>query len=501
MDKPPNRNPLDKHLPHKPDFSKMTLWEKIKYRFSRIRLRIRFYSRKLMPPVTKERVAEVQLQLREQSTPDFDYFVLVLLSCMIATLGLLIDSAATIIGAMLVAPLMSPILGIGLASIRGDTTLLRDAAAALLRGALLAIILSVIIVRINSALPFVSMQDLPREVLSRTRPSPIDLGVALAGGLAATFALVQPQLSAALPGVAIATALMPPLCVVGVGIAMGRWDVAGGALLLFLTNAVTIAASAIFLFYVTGFSLGRKQEDRIFPRSLQISIILTVLLMAPLGWQSYIFVQNANLNRQINTIVQEEVANIGATLDVLEWTEVENDVLEIEITVLVSSTMRYNNSVELQNAIAEQLQRTVQLKIRQVTIAELDPLVPPTLTPTPLISPTETPTQTPTSTPTNTLHPTHTPTATVTSTPTVTPTMTHTPIPQTAVMANRRGAPLLAFPGGPEIGYIYWNRNFLVLYSQQIYEGELWIQVEALDGKVGWIKQADSLLATETPEP
>ena len=362
-----DNNPLEKHLPKKPDLSQMTLRERLAYRFSRVRLRVRFYWRKVLPPVTKERVSEVQLQLRDSSTPDFDYFVLVLLSCMIATFGLLIDSAATIIGAMLVAPLMSPILGIGLASIRGDTTLLKDAGAALLRGALLAVLLSALITWINSLLPFVSMQDLPGEVLSRTRPSPIDLGVALAGGLAATFALVQPQLSAALPGVAIATALMPPLCVIGVGLALGRWDVAEGAMLLFVTNAVTIAASSTFLFYLTGFNLGRKKDDRLIPRSLQISVFLIVVLLAPLGWQSYVFVQDAASTRQLEQVVRDEVQNFGATLDEFSWSEREDDVLVIEMRVLVSEYMRYANSVELQDAIARRLQRTVQLKINQTS--------------------------------------------------------------------------------------------------------------------------------------
>ena len=497
MTKPPEKNGLDKFLPQKPDFSKMTLWEKIKYRLGRLRLQARFYARKLMPPVTKERVAEVTRQLRDSSAPDFDYFVLVLLSCIIATLGLLIDSAATIIGAMLVAPMMSPILGIGLASVRGDTDLLRDAGAAVIRGALLAIIFSAGIVWINTILPFISLQDLPAEVLSRTRPSPIDLGVALAGGLAATFALVQPQLSAALPGVAIATALMPPLCVVGVGVAMGRWDVAGGALLLFLTNAVTIASSAIFLFYITGFSLGRKKEDRVFTRSVQISLILTVLLMAPLAWQSYVFVRDANFNREINSVVQEEVANVGATLDVMDWNEAEEDVLQIEITVLVSGRLSYTNSVELQNAIAERLQRTVQLKISQVTVAELDPLVPPTPTPTAYVAPTNTPTATATVTLTPTLRPTLTPTPTFTPTPT----LTQTPTPQTAALVNSNRVQMYAFPGGPEIGYLYAYQNFLILYGVQEYEGEIWIQVQDLNGKIGWIPQAETALVTETPVP
>jgi uncharacterized hydrophobic protein (TIGR00271 family) len=492
-----DKKPFEKHLPKKVDPSTLTFKEKLAYYFSRARLRLRFHARRLMPPVTKTRVADVQVQLRDASTPDFDYFVLVILSAMIATFGMLIDSAATIIGAMLVAPLMSPILGIGLASIRGDTTLLRDAVAALLRGALLAVALSALITWVNSLLPFVSMQDLPVEVLSRTRPTPIDLGVAMAGGLAATFALVQPHLSAALPGVAIATALMPPLCVIGVGIALGDWEVAQGAVLLFLTNAITIAASSIFLFYITGFSLGRKEDGRVIPRSLQISIISLIILLAPLGWQSYVFVRDAGVTREINQVVVEEVEMIGATLDQFSWEEdAVNDILIMEMTLLVPESLNYQNSVELQDAIARRLQRTVQLKINQVNVAQLDPLVPPTFTPTVRVLPTST--QTPTATATATA--TFTPTPTATATPT--PTATFTPTPQTAVLEQSNyQINLLLYPNGPEIGTIRRNEPITILYQSQIVGGWVWLEVIDQEGRVGWIPEFQIAIVTPTPAP
>ena len=90
-------------------------------------------------------------------------------------------------------------------------------------------------------------------MLARTRPTPFDLGVALAGGAAAAYALAQPKLSAALPGVAIATALMPPLCAVGIGVAVGNLEVALGALLLFLTNLAAISFAGIMVFVLLGF--------------------------------------------------------------------------------------------------------------------------------------------------------------------------------------------------------------------------------------------------------
>jgi uncharacterized hydrophobic protein (TIGR00271 family) len=183
--------------------------------------------RRIVKPITLERRTEVQALLRQSARPNFGFFLLVVLSCVIATLGLLTDSAAVIIGAMLVAPLMSPIVGLGLASITGDSRLLADSASALLRGLLLAILIAFILTLSNHALPFIPLADeLPREVIARTHPSPLDLTIALAGGLAAAFAIAMPDISAALPGVAIATALMPPLCAVGIGLAEGRWDVA-----------------------------------------------------------------------------------------------------------------------------------------------------------------------------------------------------------------------------------------------------------------------------------
>jgi uncharacterized hydrophobic protein (TIGR00271 family) len=465
--------------------------EVLLYYLGRLRVRIKFYIRKLLPPVTKERLAEVHVSLRDSSKPDFDYFVLVLLSCMIATFGLLIDSAATIIGAMLVAPLMSPVLGIGLASIRGDTDLLKDAIAAIARGALLAILLSTFIAWTNDVLPFVTLQDLPNEVVSRTRPTPIDLGVALAGGLAATFALVQPQLSAALPGVAIATALMPPLCTIGVGIALGRWDVAGGALLLFITNAVTIACASIFLFYIMGFNLGRKEGDRLLPRSLQISAILIIVLLAPLAWQSYVFVQDANLNRTINEAVGEEVANIGATLDKVSWRQA-GDILQVNITILVSQPLYYSASVDLQDAIAARLQKTVELKINQVTVAQLDPLVPPTHTPTVTVGPSPTYTDTPIP---------FTPSPTPTALPTDTPTQTPTPMPGLALLYKvyGDGISLRAFPEGPAIGWLKQGDQVRVLYGYKILNGWVWIEVQDVAGRVGWLPQYVTRLITETP--
>ncbi|NJC96587.1 MAG: DUF389 domain-containing protein, partial [Anaerolineae bacterium] len=345
--------------------------------------------RRIVKPVTRERRAEVQIQLRDSSDPDFDFFLLVVLSSVIATLGLLTDSPAVIIGAMLVAPLMSPIIGLGLASLTGDATLFRNAGIALARGAISSIVIATFLTYANRLLPFLPLQELPAEVLARTHPSPIDLTIALAGGMAAAFALAMPSISAALPGVAIATALMPPLCTVGIGIAMGRWDLAGGALLLFITNAVTIAFAAMLVFSALGFTV-RREDGHIVPRALTVAAFSTLILFIPLTWISVRFFHQATENRLIEDAIQAEIAPFDADLANIDITRLDNTI-HITLTIRTSEPFRYQDVIKMQEAIALRLQKPVALVVNQIFAARLDPLIPPTLTITPTFTTTPTP--------------------------------------------------------------------------------------------------------------
>ncbi len=454
-----------------------------------------------MRKVDAKQRGTVVVQLREGSHPDFDYFLLVVLSSVIATLGLLADSGATVIGAMLVAPLMTPILGIGLASLTGDRRLFKDAASSLARGSLASVGMAALLTLINRPLPFVLLQELPREVLSRTRPGPIDLFIALAGGAAAAFAWALPQVSPSLPGVAIATALMPPLCVVGIGIALGQWPVAGGAFLLFLTNAVAIAFASMVVFYALGFGPKTVLEIRRLrdlPRSLRLSGGLAALLLIPLAYLSAQFVGQANETRLINQVVREEVARMGCELSELQ-TRTSGDVLHLTLTVRTPRPLHHEEGVALQERIAARLQRPVAVVIQQVFVAELDPLVPPTPTPTPTATSTPTPGPSPTPTASPTPTPTATPTATATPPPTATPTATATP-----ALAQRTAAPwwgpyLRQSPGGPVIGTLSPNAAFTVLYGQVVQDGLVWVQVQDPEGRVGWVPQIYLTVITLTP--
>jgi len=455
------------------------------------------FLRKLNHPLPKDEKQQVITDIAQSATSSFDFFLLVVLSCSIATLGLVTNSPAVIIGAMLVAPLMSPIIGIGLASITGDGGLARHAATALLRGGVLAVLLSSLMTLVNTRLPFVVLQELPAEVLARTHPSPIDLVIALAGGLAAAYALTRPNISAALPGVAIATALMPPLCTVGIGLALTRWDVAGGALLLFITNAITIAFAAALVFFLRGFVLETHIVNHHLPRSLVISAAITFILLVPLTYYSVQFFQQANENREINEVVTSQVGKINAKLVELETRR--NDAgLDMVITVRTTAPLRYEQVVALQKGIVDGLNRPVSLKVNQVFAERLDPLIPPTATPT--LTPTYTPTPGPSPTVTaSPLPPTLTPS--VTPSPTQTPTDTPTPASVQALNTLLPRLQIYQSPGGPVIGQIRPGQGLTLLYGRQETGGLIWVEVMDSEGRIGWIPEIYLRVVTSTPNP
>jgi uncharacterized hydrophobic protein (TIGR00271 family) len=201
----------------------------------------------LTPKLTLQEQAEVYKSLRRGARPSTDFFVMITLAASIAALGLLLNSPAVIIGAMLVAPLMTAILGMGLSLVLGDVRFFWPAGATTLHGIALAVLTGAVL---GLLMPGASVTQ---EMLNRGSPSLLDLGVALISGAAAAYALSRRDVSAALAGVAIAVALVPPLATVGICAMLLDWRTAGGALLLFFTNMVSIIAAGGLMFFMLGF--------------------------------------------------------------------------------------------------------------------------------------------------------------------------------------------------------------------------------------------------------
>lgn len=219
-----------------------------------------------------QNVKQIRTSLLAESNLEINYIVLILGSCLIATLGLLSDSAAVIIGAMIIAPLMLPIRGLAFGALEGNILLFRKATISIVTGTTFAIFLAWLVGLL------VGFPEFGSEVLARSRPTLLDLGIAIAAGGISGFAKVQPKIAETLAGTAIAVALMPPICVIGLGLSQANLALTMGATVLYLTNLLGITLACMVTFLITGCTrLHRARKPLIW------TIILTTIITIPLG--------------------------------------------------------------------------------------------------------------------------------------------------------------------------------------------------------------------------
>ena len=190
---------------------------------------------------------EVRVRIEANALPSKMYFIMNILSAIIASYGLVTNSAAVVIGAMLVAMMLGPITGIALAIIDHRMPLLRKSLITVIVGVSLVVLVGFIVGWLHKD------QPLTAEILSRTQPTSMDLMIALAGGTAGAYAMVSPHLSVAVVGVAVATALVPPLAASGILFANGETQLGLGALLLALTNIIAIQFTNALVLWLLGF--------------------------------------------------------------------------------------------------------------------------------------------------------------------------------------------------------------------------------------------------------
>jgi len=202
--------------------------------------------------------SEAVKKLIDQSTPNTDFFMMVVLSIAMATFGLLLDNTAIVIGAMLIAPVLSPILSLGMGIVMFNESLIRRAVFTLGKSLLYAIGAAFLIGLLFGSKDGVSV----REVLSRTTPNLLDAAVAVVAGFAASFALIKPKMSEAIPGIAISVSLVPPLAVTGLGLATLNFAIAKGAFLLFVVNILGIIFASVFVFSSMNLYTKRGTADR-----------------------------------------------------------------------------------------------------------------------------------------------------------------------------------------------------------------------------------------------
>ncbi len=252
---------------------------------------------KLIPQISPEKIRVLNDSLCYEASWNTDYILCTVSACLIATLGLISNSAAVIIGAMLVAPLMLPLRALAYAACEGDFKLFRSAFLSILGATILALFLA-------GFLGFIiTIPELTSEMLARTQPNLLDLGIAITAGGLSGFGKIRTGISDALAGTAIAVALMPPLCVVGLCLTTGYWAFAFGSFLLYLTNLLGIALACMVVFIVSGYTRAN--------RALGVATLLTSLLLIPLGASFIRLITQQRIEAQITEKLIKETETIG----------------------------------------------------------------------------------------------------------------------------------------------------------------------------------------------
>ncbi len=202
----------------------------------------------LFSHASQEQYTSLFSNLREEGKLNSVFIVLLILSTMIATFGLFINSASVVIGAMLLAPLMQPIVSLSMGVLRQDSSLEINGAKSIFWG-VLAVLLTAAILAL-----FTPIELLTSEMAGRLSPTILDLYIAIVSGVAAAYVKSNEKILSSLAGVAIAVALVPPIAVAGIGLGWGDWHMFMMAFLLFITNLVGIVIAASTTFMVLGYS-------------------------------------------------------------------------------------------------------------------------------------------------------------------------------------------------------------------------------------------------------
>ena len=300
--------------------------------------------------------AEVIETRREDSALSESYLFMTAMAAAIAILGLLLSSPAVVIGAMLLSPLMGPIIGLGFALAIGDWAWLKQSSRTLLLGSVMAVLLCACLVYLSP------IQTITSEIAARTRPNLFDLFVALFSALAGAYALIRER-EGTIVGVAIATALMPPLAVVGFGLATWNWTVFSGALLLFVTNFITIALTAFAMAKLYGFraNLTKGQSAA---QNLFVALVF-VALAIPLGFSLQRIAWESNAQR----VVQSQLRALfdkGSQIDELT---IDFAAAPVAVSAVVfTPALQPDVEIAATRALAERLGEPVALELVQYEV-------------------------------------------------------------------------------------------------------------------------------------
>lgn len=287
--------------------------------------------------------------LKEEGKTSSSFLILMLLSTILVTIGLYLNSASVIIGAMLLAPLMNPIVAFSMGMLRQDALLSLESLKTIGVGVMVTLLTSALIAWI---LPF---EHITQEMAGRIKPSILDMIVAIVSGVAAAYVKNSAKLSATIAGVAIAVALVPPVATAGIGLGWGDWVMSYQAFLLFLTNLVGISFATLVVFFIQGFSPMQRAKKGLF-----YTLVISILITLPLLDSFRTMVQDAKIISRLEhttfTIEGKEVTlqNVSLTRD--------KKIEVIKCELLVTKTLNNRQIKKIKSKIEERLGSEIELE-------------------------------------------------------------------------------------------------------------------------------------------
>jgi uncharacterized membrane protein len=464
--------------------------------------------------ISSQRRTEILNEVDQNGAVGPEYLVLVALSCIIATFGLAQDSTAILIGAALLTPLAGPVMVCALALIRGDAERLVRASVALIVGAIVTILLSVVLARLIGSLGTVDLSGTgtPAEIANRAQISLLDLGVGLAGGAAAAYALlVRSRLPYVLPHALIAIILLPPLCVVGIGLSQGDGHLWQGAALVLIASFTAVLAGGACVFALAG--LGQAPPARqpvgspprggtLVARARSFNAILLAPVALVLIIAVVLAVRQDQSTAATRSALESGIASMPG-VELVGFTQSgDGDHLDIMATLRSTGALTIDQERALQEEVATTLGQRVALRLLVVPGVALSPVSPSVAgaSGTPVARATETEQARAPRTPL--------PVAPTVLVPTTTPSFT--PVPPavrprhgaTAVVrgthgfgANARSSPAL---NGAVVAVLPDGTVVQLTGKEANVDGFGWLEVRLPDGKLAWI--ATNFLGPATPQ-
>jgi uncharacterized hydrophobic protein (TIGR00271 family) len=320
-------------------------------------------SLKLQPNQKQGLINKIKADIRL----DIAYIGLSLISSLIATFALLIDDIAVLIGAMLIAPFLSPALGVSMGLIKGDINMFKKGLITLLAGVVVGIIASIIITGIYP------IRETTPAIMDRSAPTLVQLIIALLAGAAAAFSYAHRRVRAVLSGAFVALALVPPISIIGIGITFWNWEIVGGASLLLAANVIGLSLAAVIIFFVFGFRpINQPKTLREFRVGITWLAGLFLIIALPLGYIMQTIIIDINQKNTVEKVAQKHIdQNYNTQIENI-FINKEGEKYKVKLTIRSSSDIDTQKIRNIKDQLERSWNRPVELDAHLIPTYKID---------------------------------------------------------------------------------------------------------------------------------